>query len=163
VQNYFGDRGNGTGKLIIMGGQYDLSVGKLVSYPIPFTADGPDLVVSLFGINGKVLESDDKRNEGLSMMKFGGEVTYSMLSWLAASVRYDHVDPDLQDDRKTFAVLSPKLIFHTDWSSTDQLVLSYAHWYNGSLTTVRTGYPPREDLLTIPDADMVALSANMWW
>jgi hypothetical protein len=163
MQSYLGNKSGGTGKLIIMGGQYDLSVGKLISYPTPFTADGPDLVVSLFGINGKVLESNDKAYEGLSMLKFGGEVTYSMLSWLAASFRYDHVDPDLQDDRKTFAVISPKVIFHTDWSSTDQIVLSYAHWYNGSLTTVRTGYPPKEDLTTIPDEDMVALSANMWW
>jgi hypothetical protein len=163
IQSYLGKNSEGTGKLLVMGGQYDISIGKLVSYPVPFTADGPDLVVSLFGINAKVLESNDGAVSGLSMLKYGGEVTYSMLSWLAASVRYDQVNPDMQDDRKTFAVLSPKLIFHTDWSSHDQIVLSYAHWYNGSLTTVRTGYPPQDDMLTIPDEDMVALSANMWW
>jgi hypothetical protein len=163
MENYLGDRSGGTGKLLIIGGQYDISIGKLVSYPIAFTADGPDLVVSLFGVTGKVTESNDVRYEGLGMRKYGGEVTYAMLSWLAAAVRYDRVQPDVQEDRKTFAVLSPRLIFHTDWSSTDQLVLQYSHWYNGSLTTVKTGYPAKEDPTTVPDADMISLSANMWW
>lgn len=161
--NYFGDHSGGTGKLVLFGGQYDLSIGKLVSYPTPFTADGPDIVVSLFGISGKVTESNDKRYEGLAMNKFGGEVTYGMLSWLAASARYDRVVPDTAYDQRTFAVVSPRLIFHTDWSSTDQIVLQYSHWFNGSLVTVRDGYPPREDPRIIPDEDMVLLSANMWW
>jgi hypothetical protein len=163
MQHYLGERSNGNGKLIILGAQYDLSVGKLVSYPHEFTADGPDLVVSLFGINGKVAESDDPDKKGLGMLKLGGEVTYSMLSWLAAAVRYDRVQPDVQFDQRTFAVLSPRIIFHTDWSSTDQLVLQYSHWYNGSLVTVLSGYPPREDVTVVPDANMVSLSANMWW
>jgi hypothetical protein len=163
VASYFGDHSNGTGKLVVMGAQYDLSVGKLVSYPVPFTADGPDLVVSLFGINAKVTESNDIRYSGLGMFKVGGEVTYSMLSWLAAALRYDHVEPDVQVPQRTFAVLSPRLIFHTDWSSTDQLVLQYSHWYNGSMVTVQSGSPPRDDVTIVPDTDMVSLSANMWW
>ena len=28
----------------------DLSIGRLVSYPIPFSGDGPDLYVSVFGL-----------------------------------------------------------------------------------------------------------------
>lgn len=163
MQSYLGDRSGGTGKMMVIGAQYDLSVGKLVSYPVPFTADGPDLVVSLFAINGKILESQDKSREGLGMLKVGGELSYSMLSWLGTGIRYDRVAPDVQDDRYTFAVVSPRIIFHTDWSSHDQVVLQYSHWYNGSLTTIRTGYPPRDDITAIPDEDMVSLSANMWW
>jgi hypothetical protein len=55
------------------------------------------------------------------------------------------------------------VIFHTDWTSTDQIVLGYSKWFNGSLTTVRDGYPPKEDVTVIPDEHMVSLSANMWW
>ncbi len=164
VRGYLGGpQSDGTGKLVIIGAQYDLSIGKLISYPTPFTADGPDLVVSLFGINGKVTESTDSRYSGLGMFKVGGEATYSMLSWLAASVRYDHVEPDVQFPQRTFAVLSPRLIFHTDWSSTDQIVLQYSHWYNGSMVMVQSGSPPRDDVTKVPDTDMVSLSANMWW
>jgi hypothetical protein len=87
VDNYLGEHSNGNGKLVLFGGQYDLSIGKLVSYTVTFTAGGPDLVVSLFGISGKLTESDEVRNKGLAMNKFGGEFTYGMLSWLAGGLR----------------------------------------------------------------------------
>jgi hypothetical protein len=97
------------------------------------------------------------------MLKYGTEVTYSPLSWLAMALRYDQVAPNTDNDRFSFAVISPRLIFHTDWTSTDQLVLGYSRWLNGSLTTVRDGYPPKPDVSVVPDEHMVSLSANMWW
>jgi hypothetical protein len=62
-----------------------------------------------------------------------------------------------------FAVVSPRIIFRTDWQATDQVVLQYSHWFNGSRTTVRVGDPPAEDLKIVPDSDTVTLSASMWW
>ena len=171
MDNYLGPGSQGTGKLLTIGGQYDLSLGKLVSYPVKFTGDGPDLVVSLFGLTTKV-QSDDKSTkpynddpdyDDVRKWKMGIETTYSLLSWFAASLRYDRVTPDTREERESFAVISPRLIFHSDWESTDQVVLQYSHWINGSLTTIRTGYPPREDPTAIPDEDMVSLSASMWW
>jgi hypothetical protein len=170
-QNYFGTSSPGTlfgslsegnGKLSTFGAQYDLSVGRLVSYPVPFYADGPDVFVSVFGIGTKV-SSQDPRNDGRSMLKYGVEGTYSLLPWLALSGRYDRVSPDDNEDRKSFAVVSPRAIFRTGWDSHDQVVLQYSHWFNGSYTTVRTGYPPRDDIRVVPDEDMVSLSASMWW
>lgn len=163
MDNYLGSNSAGNGKLVAVGAQYDLSVGKLVSYPVPFTADGPDLTVSLFGMNVKVLESEDATREGQSMLKYGSEVTYSMLSWLATSLRFDRVQPDVQVSNQSFAILSPCLIFHTDWSSSDQVALQYSHWFNGSDVRVRTGYPPVEDPTAVADQDMIALTASMWW
>jgi hypothetical protein len=93
----------------------------------------------------------------------GGEVAYSPLSWLALSTRYDRVSPDLDNERFAFAVISPRIIFHTDWASTDQVVLQYSRWLNGSLVSIRTGAPPEEDPTAIPDENMISLSANMWW
>jgi hypothetical protein len=94
VQNYFGRNSNGNGGLLILGGQYDLIIGRLVSYPVPFTGDGPDIVVSLFGIATKV-SSDDKAvdwtgaklYDGATKVKFGMEAGYSLLSWFAVSAR----------------------------------------------------------------------------
>jgi hypothetical protein len=28
---------------------------------------------------------------------------------------------------------------------------------------VRTGYPPREDPLTVPDEHVISLTGSMWW
>lgn len=164
IENYLGDASGGNGELLTLGAQYDLSIGKLVSYPVPFSGDGPDLFVSLFGMQTHV-SSDDPRPQfrDVTKRKFGIEATYSLLSWFAASARYDRVQPDADEDRRSFAVLSPRLIFKTDWQATDQVVLQYSRYFNGSLTTIKTGYPPREDPLAIPDEDVFSLSASMWW
>jgi hypothetical protein len=171
MDNYLGSRRDGTGQLFTWGGQYDLSIGKLVSYPVPFSGDGPDLFVSLFWMGTHVWSTDktiDINNgrlkyDHVTKSKFGIEATYSLLSWLAASMRFDRVDPNVDDTRYSFSVLSPRIIFHTGWQSTDQVVLQYSHWFNGPWTTVRVGNPPLEDISVVPDGDMVSLSARMWW
>jgi hypothetical protein len=172
MDEYLGPASGGNGELLTFGGQYDLSIGRLVSYPVPFSGDGPDLFVSVFGMLAKV-QSDDPGFDDRTKTKFGVEATYSLLSWLAASARYDQVSPNLgrdraispdaNDGRYAFSVISPRIIFRTDWQATDQIVLQYSHWMNGSLTTVRTGYPPEYDVRAIPDEDVISLSANMWW
>lgn len=162
VDNYLGDQSDASGEIITLGGQYDLSIGRLVSYPVPFYGDGPDIVVSLFGINTMV-RSEDSLYAQVGKAKYGVEAGYSLLSWFAASCRYDRVTPDVDQDWYSFAVLSPKLIFRTDWQSTDQLALGYSHYFYGDSTVIRTGYPPREDPDAIPDEDVVSLSASMWW
>ncbi len=171
MDNYLGLLGNGTGTLTTIGGQYDLSIGKLVSYPTPFSGDGPDLFVSLFGMQTHVSSADctpcdgsgPRRFDDITMRKFGIEGTYSLLSWLAFSTRYDQVAPNVDASDYSFAVLAPRLIFRSDWVATDQIMLQYAHWFNGSLTTVRAGDPPRPDVTVIPDTDVLTLSATMWW
>jgi len=173
MDNYLGPDSRGTGTLFTVGGQYNLSIGRLVSYPVPFYGDGPDILISLYGLQTAV-ESDDKaedpdpdedggRYDGVLKRKYGIEATYSLLSWLALSGRYDRVDPNLDNDRYSFSVLSPRVIFRTDWEATDQVVLQYSRWFNGSLTTIRTGYPPRENVNAIPDEHMLSLSVSMWW
>jgi len=174
MNNYFGPGvagQEGTGTLSTLGGQYDLSIGKLVSYPIPFSGDGPDLFVSVFGLWTHVTSGDKTgidpatghRWDDTDKRKLGIEATYSMLSWLAASLRYDRVDPLTDDAHYSFAVVSPRIILRTDWQATDQVVIQYSHWFNGSNTLVRTGDPPMPDPATIPDGDMVSISASMWW
>lgn len=162
IDNYFGDESDGNGSLLTIGAQYDLSLGRLLSHPVAFYPDGPDIFISLFGIQTQV-ESDDDDADGITKRKFGFEGTYSFLSWMGASLRFDRVDPNVDNELYSFSVISPRLIFKSDWSSTDQVTLQYSHWFNGSLTTVRTGYPPQEDVTQVPDEDMISLSASMWW
>ena len=59
IANYLGPNSNGNGDMTTIGWQYDLSIGKLVSYPVPFSGDGPDLYVSMFGMITHV-NSDDQ-------------------------------------------------------------------------------------------------------
>jgi hypothetical protein len=171
MDNYLGPQSGGTGQLLTVGGQYDLSIGRLVSYPVPFSGDGPDLFVSLFSMATRAWSTDKTidpntgraKYDNILKLKYGVEATYSLLPWLAASARFDRVDPNWDDTRYGFSVLSPRLIFHTGWQSTDQIVLQYSHWFNGPYTTVRVGQPPMEDISVVPDGDVISLSARMWW
>jgi len=162
IENYLGPQSNGNGEVLTFGAQYDLSIGKLVSYPVPFSGDGPDILVSLF-MHGAHIDSEDPTRDGVLRFKRGIEASYSLLSWFGASFRWDQVDPNMDNTRESFMILSPRLIFRTDWQATNQVVLQYSRYINGSMTTVRTGYPPRDDITAIPDENVISLSASMWW
>jgi hypothetical protein len=148
------------GKLTIVGGQYDLSLARLLRSGT-FTGNGPDIFLSAFGMLVKV--KTDVPNTPKTRVKFGAQGAYSMLAWLAAGVRYDKVDPDTEFPGYGFGVLSPHVIFRTGWQADDQVTLAYSHWFNGEFTTVRTGYAPKSDITVVPDEDVVSLSASMWW
>ena len=167
ANDYLGASGDATGSLTTVGGQYDLSLGRLASFPVPFTPDGPDLVLSAFGMVTHVTSSAPLQGgvygDGVTKAKAGLEATYSVLPWLAFSARFDQVSPNVDDARYSFAVLSPRIILRTGWTATDQVVLQYSHWVDGSLATVRTGAPPVDNVRIVPDSDMVSLAASMWW
>jgi hypothetical protein len=119
--------------------------------------------LSLFGMLVNVDTDEPTPAKPPKKRKFGAEGAYSLLPWLAAGVRYDIVQPDVEFSSYNFAVLSPRVIFRTGWQARDQVTLQYSHWFNGTFTTVRGGYPPKEDVTIVPDEDMVSLSASMWW
>lgn len=162
MQTYFGPNGTGNGSLTTLGAQYDLSLGNFLMHPVPHNGNSPDVVLALFGIYTKV-GSDQPGYDGVKKLKYGAEATYSITSWFAASGRYDRVLANTSDAHQTFAVISPRLIFHSDWNSQDQVVLQYSHYMVGSGVPVIDGYPPAPDLYTVPDANVVSLTAAIWW
>jgi hypothetical protein len=164
MTEYFGPNSGGTGQLTLAGAQYDLSLGNLLRYPERFNGDGPDLIASLFGIFTHVGKTpSDPGYDQVDKFKYGGELTYSMLSWLALSGRYDRVIGNLGDAHQTYAVLSPRVIFRTDFNAHDQVVLQYSRYMVGSGVPVKAGYPPVYDYTIIPDKDVISLTAAMWW
>ncbi len=173
-REYFGPNSDTTGKLLTFGVQYDISVSRLLWYPIPFVGEGPDVVVSLFGMQTHVSSNDKtfypieadydgKQYDGVVKRKFGMEATYSMLAWFAVSARADAVYPDVDFTASSFSQISPRLLFRTGWNAHDQVALQYSHFFNNNWTAVRGGFPPVYDVKIEPDSDMLALTASMWW
>jgi hypothetical protein len=162
MERFWGFDSDGNGTIFLTGGQYTLSLGTLLRHPIEFWGDAPDLIVSVFGIYGHVTSSaalfDDKH-----MVKYGTELTYSFLPWLAASGRFDHVIPDTTNGSRSFAVLSPKLIFRTDWKTRESLTLQYAGYLLGSEVVVRGDNRLLNTPSGEPDHHMLSLFATMWW
>lgn len=179
IQNYIGpgDDGDerGTGTILTVGGQYDLSLAHLLLHPRTFDGKSHDLVLSLFGMFTRT-SSDDKTRaikadgskgewlyDGVNMMKFGAEAGYTLTSWFAFGGRVDHVRPQSEFAERSFSIVSPRLIFRSDWQSRDQVVLQYSKFLYGDKPLVKSGYPLVDDPDLNPDADMLSISANMWW
>jgi hypothetical protein len=173
MREYLGSRSGGTGTLSTLAAQYDVSIGEIVRSPEPFYGYAPDVLVSLFGMVTHVT-SDDPGHidpttgaevvfDGIEKLKYGAEVTYGFLPWLAVGGRYDRVIADTSDDTKTLAAISPRIIFRTDWNSQDQVTLQYSHWWYGSGVIVRSGLRGTDDPSIEPDPHTISLTASMWW
>jgi hypothetical protein len=167
---YLGPASAATGTLTTVGAQYDLSISRLL-YGSRFVGEGPDIVVSVFGMQTGVTSNDksvDPRDghslyDGVTKRKIGIEGTYSLLSWLAVSARMDQVWPDVDYTDTAFAQISPRVLLRSGWNAHDQVALQYTRFIYGSQTIVRSGFPLRDDPFLVPDNDMFALTASLWW
>jgi hypothetical protein len=162
IDNYLGPQSGGTGTLTTFAAQYDVSIKSILRYPNIFAGDSPDVVLSLFGMQTRV-KSADPAFDGVTKRKYGAEGSGSLLSWLAASIRLDHVVQNADDANQSFSVVSPRLIFRSKWQAHDQVVLQYSRFIYGSGVRVRSGFPAVPDPTLNPDRDVVSLSATMWW
>jgi hypothetical protein len=162
MRNYLGPNSGGSGQLFTLASEYNLSLARLLLYPNDYDGLSPDIVISLFGMYTHV-SSADPAFDSVDKIKIGGEGTYTLASWFAASLRLDHVRPNLDDSEQAFSVISPRVIFRSDWQSRDQVVLQYSRFIYGDNVVVRSGYPAEEDPTLEPDEHVVSLSASMWW
>jgi hypothetical protein len=162
IEEYLGPNSDGgNGSVSTLAVQYDLSVARAV-YGDRFLGQSPDVLVSLFGMQSQVA-SEDSDYDGITKRKLGLEATYTMLSWFGASARFDHVAPNADNTRESFNVISPRLLFHTDWQANNQFALQYSHYMYGGDVVVETGFPPEDDPSANPDADVLSLSGSFWW
>jgi hypothetical protein len=159
TKRYFGPQGGGTAKMLVTGLEYNVAWGRLLRYPVELSPNGPDFFTSVFLDFGRVA-SKDPDFDGRTMLKFGTELTYRWLAWLSLSARYDRVAPNSKDTQETFHVISPKLIFKSDWLSHEQVTLSYTRWIYGAHTHAEF---PNDFSRGQLDVDMFALTFGLWW
>jgi hypothetical protein len=158
TKRFFGPIGGGTAKMGVGGVEYSVGWGRLLRHGA-FTGDAPELTTSVFA-DGAFINSEDPDANGKVLVKFGSEVTYRFFSWLAASFRADYVAPNSKDQRESFEVISPKLIFKSDWLSHEQVTLAYTRWFYGADTHAE--FP--DDLTRNQlDNQMFALTFGMWF
>jgi len=136
--------------------QYSLSLGKIARYPKKFGGNGPDFVVTPFGMFNKVKSA----NSDYSRFKFGAEGIYSAFPAFAFGLRYDLVQPNLHDSRLSFSELSPKVILRTAFVTHEAITFQYSHYIYGSHVT--PGFPYNTSPVK-PDPDVFMISASMYW
>ena len=159
---YWGEDGDGTGTMTLLGMQYSLSLGTLLRHPMRYSGVGPDLVVNLFGIFGKTT-SEAASMDDRKMMKYGTELYYSFAKHLAGAFRFDHVMPDFSDQKRSFEVFSPKLILRSDWVHRESIVFQYSYYNTGDNVIVQGDNRLVNTVSGNPDHHMVAVYGTIWW
>jgi hypothetical protein len=159
TKRFLGDIGGGTGKMLVIGVEYNVALFRLFRYPVELSPNGPELFASFFADFVKI-DSVDPGFDGKRMWKAGTEWTWRWLAWLQFSSRYDHVTPNSKDLQESFDVISPKLIFKSDWLSHETVTLSYTHWWYGAHTHAEF---PNDYSRGQLDPTMYALTFGLWW
>jgi hypothetical protein len=104
-----------------------------------FWGNGPDLKLALYGMLNMVKSDYDPvgpasvtgPTDGITKLKYGADLKWRALSWLSPAIRFDRLQPNSEVPEQSFSVLSPRLIFTSDFVSHEQLTIQYSRYmYN---------------------------------
>jgi hypothetical protein len=132
----------GTGSVDSVLGQYEFSLTNFLQMQEEggqkFWGEGRDLKLVLYGMLNKV-HSDYRPTDatiwgptdGNLKLKYGADIQYHAAPSLTAALRIDRLQPNSEVPEQSFAVLSPRLVFASNWVSREQLTFQYSRYlYN---------------------------------
>jgi hypothetical protein len=190
AQNYFSD---GNRKIASLGFQYTFSLASFLMRPRPFWGQAPDVTFRVYGMinhvfdttsggaDGETIPKDGRENANMWKVKLGFEPTYSFHPMMAVALRADLVQPNMSNSGESFEVVTPKLIFRSEFVTHEMIVLqgSWYHygkdytdpakvasimpWPYGKYGTLDLRYLGDGKNSAPPDKWVIALSASMWW
>ena len=160
-----------------IGFQYTFSLAAFLLRPQAWWGQGPDFTVQVFGmynsISGLTTAADVQRMSflGKHKLKLGTQLLYTPLPFISGGVRFDSVQPNMDDRTHDFWVLSPRLLFHTEFVTREQVMIqyqfySYGSWYTNDPThSLPFPYGQTGNLWTPlqPDRHTFTIAASMWW
>jgi len=184
---------NETGTVDNIGLQYSFSFGQLARYPENFWGDGPDLVVTAFGIlsivdskappiaiakyNAGTLSAQGAPpvnpsidwNMSTKKLKWGVDAVYTPLYWLGFEGRWDYVQPDLD---AAYAHQGNPGGSDLNFGVVTLRLLFHTQFVTHETVQLQyahyflsnAAYPSYPyDWLPQADANMLGLFASMWW
>jgi hypothetical protein len=162
TNRWFGQSTTGTGQLVVAGVNYSASIGRMVSFPVPFSSDGPDLALNLGFIVADSWSAFQPFDARLRY-KGGADLLYTFLPYVAAGVRADVVVPNSHDLAETFYVLAPRLVFKSNWNSADTVTLLYGKWFYGA-----DSHPEANSITQLApgnrlDSNLFAINVQIGW
>jgi hypothetical protein len=150
AKNYMG--GTGTGSMINFAFLYENSLSILQGKSRG--AILPDATLNLFGMMANV--SPDG-GEKYTQFKWGADVKVDTLSWLAFMLRYDWVNTNMDADGQVFGVLTPRVIFSSNFLSNETIYLQYSRYFYGDAVAISSGGYTR------PDNNVIKMQATIGW
>jgi hypothetical protein len=153
-----------------------------------FWGDGMDLTLTLFGMLNFV-SSEDPDADGVTKIKWGGELDWSALPWLGVATRVDRVQPSSEVPEQSFQILSPRVYFRSKFITNETIMLQYSRYFYNQRTCEQgsapsqCAQPPASPALpegfgttltnqdagnraaptARPDVNVFKLQASLWW
>jgi hypothetical protein len=143
---------DGNGSLNALSGHYEFSLTNFrqqISGGQRFWGDGFDAILKLYGmlvfVNSAARDTTQGPSTGgnaalaaatdlperyrIRKAKFGADLTVQALPWLSPGVRLDRVVPNSSIGEQSFAVLSPRLQFKSQFVTHERLTLGYSRYF----------------------------------
>ena len=134
----------GTGSVDSVLAQYEFSLTNFLQMSEEggqrFWGEGSDFRVALYGMLNKV-KSDYRPTEngksywgptdGNLKLKYGTDIQYHATPSITAAVRFDRLQPNSEVPEQSFAILSPRIVFTSNWVTREQITFQYSRYiYN---------------------------------
>ncbi len=172
--NYTSSYGDSTVNSI--GFQYTFSLAAFLRRPQEWWGQGADFTIQVFGMYNSIsgLAASDEQTMaalGKSKLKLGTQLLYAPLTFMSGGVRFDSVQPNMDDRTHDFWVLSPRLIFRTEFVTREQVMIQYQYYWYGSWyannPTASLPFPYGQSgnlwVPVQPDKHTFTIAASMWW
>lgn len=178
---------NGSGDIDTVMFQAEQSVQRILKGD-QWWGEGINFGVKLYGMINKISTEDPDTN-GVLKLKYGVDARFDALRWLAVATRYDRVQPNSKIAEQSFSVISPRLLFRTNWITREEIAIQYSRYiYNQrtcdpmgdifactqppSAPVPPSGFgatPGNQDMgnrgapTRVPDNQVVTVRATFWW
>jgi hypothetical protein len=139
---------DGNGSINALHAMYEFSLtnfNQQISGGQRFWGRGFDVVAKLYGmavfVNSEARDTTKAARTGgvaalnatpagysVTKSKFGADVTVQALPWLSPGLRFDRVMPNSHIGDQSFAILSPRLQFKSQWVTHERLTLGYSRY-----------------------------------
>jgi hypothetical protein len=130
----------GTGSVDSVLAQYEFSLTNFLQMSEEggqkFWGEGSDLKVAIYGMLNKV-KSDYRPvdptiwgpTDGNLKVKYGADIQYHATPSLTAALRADRLQPNSEVPEQSFTILSPRLVFTSNWVTREQLTFQYSRYF----------------------------------
>jgi hypothetical protein len=172
AKNFFPD---GDGTIHTVAFQYTFSLAAFLMRPRPFWGQAADITVRPFMMLNKVTGTTGGSYD-MTKLKYGADVVYSPWSMMAMALRFDSVNPNMNNNKDSFFIIAPRLIFRSEFVTHEMIVLQYSHYFYGDSykdpNNVERVMPwpfgqygtyNLRKLNSTPDEHVITLYASMWW
>lgn len=142
---------DGNGDLNALHAQYEFSLtnfNQQISGGQRFWGAGFDAILKLYGmvvfVDSQARDTTKAKHHGgiaalqdqtlpktyhTTKSKFGADLTVQALPWLSPGIRFDRVMPNSLISQQSFAILSPRLQFKSQWVTHERLTIGYSHYF----------------------------------